>query len=257
MTTFHRRGKSITQLEREGKYTDCDIRVWRRLWDTHTQKKVKRTSHHAVQVSWEFIWPLPCWSLSVAVSGSAEEKQLPAKELHFAWKRNRNLLWAQKQPSSPWCCHDAPSCATSVSLWGSCSTWHFSDVQTKVTRLLSLAFLNLKRTRDQSLEEKQIKRSQHLQGTRHVCLVFVQHLGQTQNFSKAWFVTLNHLDHQDCFRQEPRKPKLSTTVPRTPKDGQSSYMFCLLKRLTRGGTKACLGVTEVAKGTFLHPSTLN
>lgn len=64
----------------------------------------------------------------------------------------------------------------------------------------------------------------------HVCLVLVEHLGQSQNFSKAWLGTLNDLDHQDSFLWEPRKPNLSTTAPSAPKDQEILWIgiLCIL-----------------------------
>lgn len=78
--------------------------------------------------------------------------------------------------------------AKSVSLGGSCSAWLSSAVPNRTTQLLPLFFVDLRRATDQSMEEKQGKRSQHLQGKvtgGHVSLIFEEQLGQTQNFNKA------------------------------------------------------------------------
>lgn len=106
MTCFHRTHKSTTQLKWKIitlPYHSVEI--------MGQEKKKIRGGHRPGSTSnLEFIRPLPCWWLSVAVSGSAGEKQLPAKELHFAWKWNRNFPWEQKhqQPMVlPWCTVDS------------------------------------------------------------------------------------------------------------------------------------------------------
>lgn len=81
--------------------------------------------------------------------------------------------------------HNTFNCAESVSFPGSCRVWLFSGVPNKITQLPSFFFLDLKRTIGQSMEEKQIKRSQHLQGKVTRGRIFLGTFGPNSEFQQG------------------------------------------------------------------------
>lgn len=152
MTCFHRTHKSITQLK--GKIITLPYHSVEIMGQEKKNQRRAQTRQHkqfGVHTTTTLLMTFCCCEWFCRRETTSRQRTSFCLKVKQKFSMRTETSTAHGAAMM----HSRFNCAKSVSLPGSCSVWLFSAVPNKLTQLPSFFFLDLKRTIDQSMKEKQ------------------------------------------------------------------------------------------------------